>query len=99
MERHQLGSDIQSLTIDRFAKEGIHLQQYYVQKVCTLHIMEDHYPYQIGLARTVITDGHPLGMLFATLFIIHLRLLFYFVFRTCSICFRNIDRLQMALGV
>ena len=34
-----------------------------------------------------------------TLFIIHLRLLFYFVFRTRSICFRNIYRLQMALGV
>ena len=34
-----------------------------------------------------------------TLFIIRLRLLFYFVFRTRSICFRNIYRLQMALGV
>ena len=33
-----------------------------------------------------------------TLFIIRLRLLFYFVFRTRSICFRNIYRLQMALG-
>ena len=34
-----------------------------------------------------------------TLFIIRLRLLFYFVFRTRSICFHNIYRLQMALGV
>ena len=34
-----------------------------------------------------------------TLFIIRLRLLFYFVFRTRSICFRNIYRLQMVLGV
>ena len=34
-----------------------------------------------------------------TLFIIRLRLLFYFVFRTHSICFCNIYRLQMALGV
>ena len=34
-----------------------------------------------------------------TLFITCLRLLFYFVFRTRSICFRNIYRLQMALGV
>ena len=34
-----------------------------------------------------------------TLFIICLRLLFYFIFRTRSICFRNIYRLQMALGV
>ena len=34
-----------------------------------------------------------------TLFIIRLRLLIYFVFRTRSICFRNIYQLQMALGV
>ena len=34
-----------------------------------------------------------------TLFIIRLRLLFYFMFRTRLICFRNIYRLQMALGV
>ena len=32
-----------------------------------------------------------------TLFLTHLRLLFYFVFRTRSICFRIIYRLQMAL--
>ena len=34
-----------------------------------------------------------------TLFITRSHLLFYFVFRTCSICFRTIYRLQMALGV
>ena len=34
-----------------------------------------------------------------TLFIIRLRFLFYFVFRTRSTCFRNIYQLQMVLGV
>ena len=34
-----------------------------------------------------------------TLFIIRWCLLFYFVFRTCSIFFRTIYRLQMVLGV
>ena len=34
-----------------------------------------------------------------TLFLTHSRLLFYFVFRTRSICFRSIYQLQMALGV
>ena len=59
------GSDIQTPTIDKFAKEGIRLQQYYVQRVCSptrSAIMSGRYPYHMGLARTVITDGHPFGM-------------------------------------
>ena len=42
------GSDIQTPTIDRFAKEGIRLQQYYVQRVCSparAAIMAGRYPY------------------------------------------------------
>ena len=34
-----------------------------------------------------------------TLFITHSRLLFYFMFRTCSICFHTTYRLQVVLGM
>ena len=59
------GSDIPTPTIDKFANEGIRLQQYYVQRVCSptrSAIMAGRYPYHMGLARTVISDGHPFGM-------------------------------------
>ena len=59
------GSDIQTPTIDKFANEGIRLQQYYVQRVCSptrAAIMGGRYPYHMGLAHTVITNGHPLGL-------------------------------------
>ena len=59
------GSDIPTPTIDKFANEGIHLQQYYVQRVCSptrSAIMAGRYPYHMGLARTVISDGQPFGM-------------------------------------
>ena len=59
------GSDIPTPTIDQFAEEGIRLQQYYVQRVCSptrSAIMAGRYPYHMGLDRVVISDGHPLGM-------------------------------------
>ena len=59
------GSDIPTPTIDKFAMEGIRLHQYYVQRVCSptrSAIMAGRYPYHMGLARVVISDGHPLGM-------------------------------------
>ena len=59
------GSDIPTPTIDKFAREGIRLQQYYVQRVCSptrSAIMAGRYPYHLGLARTVISNGHPFGM-------------------------------------
>ena len=59
------GSDIPTPTIDKFAKEGIRLQQYYVQRMCSptrAAIMTGRYPYHMGLARTVITNGYPFGM-------------------------------------
>ena len=59
------GSDIPTPTIDKFAREGIRLQQYYVQRVCSptrSAIMAGRYPYHMGLARTVISNGHPFGM-------------------------------------
>ena len=59
------GSDIPTPTIDKFASEGIRLQQYYVQRVCSptrSAIMAGRYPYHMGLARAVISNGHPFGM-------------------------------------
>ena len=59
------GSEIPTPTIDKFANAGIRLQQYYVQRVCSptrSAIMAGRYPYHMGLARVVISDGHPLGM-------------------------------------
>ena len=60
------GSDIPTPTIDKFANEGIRLQQYYVQRVCSptrSAIMAGRYPYHLGLASDVIHPGRPYGML------------------------------------
>jgi len=59
------GSDIKTPTIDRFANEGIRLQQYYVQRVCSptrSAIMAGRYPYHMGLGLSVISDGRDFGM-------------------------------------
>ena len=59
------GSEIPTPTIDRFAKEGIRLQQYYVQRACSptrAAIMTGRYPYHLGLARAVIMNGRPFGV-------------------------------------
>ena len=59
------GSEIKTPAIDKFANEGIRLQQYYVQRVCSptrSAIMAGRYPYHMGLAHKVIGDGHPFGM-------------------------------------
>ena len=59
------GSDIPTPAIDKFAKAGIRLQQYYVQRVCSptrAAIMAGRYPYHMGLAHTVITNGYPFGL-------------------------------------
>ena len=59
------GSDIKTPTIDKFANEGIRLQQYYVQRVCSptrSAIMSGRYPYHNGLARSVIKNGQPFGL-------------------------------------
>jgi len=61
------GSDIKTPTIDKFASEGIRLQQYYVQPVCSptrSALLAGRYPYYMGLARMVITNGHPFAMPF-----------------------------------
>ena len=59
------GSEIPTPAIDKFANEGIRLQQYYVQRVCSparAAIMAGRYPYHMGLARAVISNGHPLAL-------------------------------------
>ena len=59
------GSDIPTPTIDKLAGEGIRLQQYYVQRLCSptrSAIMTGRYPYHNGLAGGVILAGHPYGL-------------------------------------
>ena len=59
------GSEIPTPTIDKFAKDAIRLQQYYVQRVCSptrAAIMTGRYPYHLGLAKTVISNGRPFGV-------------------------------------
>ena len=49
------GSDIETPTIDKFAKEGIRQQQYYAQRVCSparsAIMAAGRYPYHMGLAQ------------------------------------------------
>ena len=59
------GSEIKTPTIDKFASEGIRLQQYYVQRLCSptrSAIMAGRYPYHMKLARENILNGFPLGL-------------------------------------
>ena len=59
------GSDIPTPNIDKLANEGIRLQQYYVQRLCSptrSAILADRYPYHMGLAAGVIRPGRPYGM-------------------------------------
>ena len=59
------GSGIPTPNIDRFADEGIRLQQYYVQRVCSpgrAAMLAGRYPYHMRLARSVISNGRPFGL-------------------------------------
>ena len=59
------GSEIPTPTIDKFAKEGIRLKQYYVQRACSptrAAIMTGRYPYHLGLSRTVISNGYAIAL-------------------------------------
>ena len=59
------GSEIPTPTIDKFANEGIRLQQYYVQRMCSVSraaILAGRYPYHMRLERTVISNGYSFGM-------------------------------------
>lgn len=59
------GSEYPTPTIDKLAEEGIRLKQYYVQPLCSPSrsaLMAGKYPYHLGLAHGVITNGHPYGL-------------------------------------
>ena len=59
------GSEIPTPTIDKFANEGIRLQQYYVHRLCSptrAAILAGRYPYHMQLERAVISNGQPFGM-------------------------------------
>lgn len=59
------GADYTTPTIDRLAKEGIRLNQYYVQPLCSPSrsaLLAGKYAYSLGLAAGVITNGHPYGL-------------------------------------
>lgn len=59
------GADYTTPTIDKLAQEGIRLKQYYVQPLCSPSrsaLMAGRYPYKLGLAHGVITNGHPYGL-------------------------------------
>ncbi len=59
------GAEYNTPNIDKFANEGIRLQQYYVQPLCSpsrSSLMAGRYAYNLGLANGVITNGHPYGL-------------------------------------
>ena len=59
------GSDINTPTIDKLASEGIRLQQYYVNRLCSptrAALMAGRYAYNMGLAHTVITNGRAFAL-------------------------------------
>ena len=59
------GSDIMTPSIDKLANQGIRLQQYYVQKLCSpsrAALMAGRYPYNLGLAHGLISNGFPIGL-------------------------------------
>lgn len=59
------GAEYSTPTIDKLANEGIRLKQYYVQPLCSPSrsaLLAGKYPYNLGLANGVITNGHPYGL-------------------------------------
>jgi arylsulfatase A-like enzyme len=59
------GSDIQTPTLDRLAAEGVRLQQFYVQSMCTptrAALMTGRYPLRYGLQTGVILSAHTYGL-------------------------------------
>ena len=59
------GADYSTPTIDSMAAEGIRLNQYYTQSLCSpsrTALLSGKYPYNLGLADSLITNGVPLGL-------------------------------------
>ena len=59
------GSDIKTPTIDKLAADGVRLEQYYVQPMCTptrACLMTGRYPFRYGLQTAVIPSSHTYGL-------------------------------------
>ena len=59
------GSDIKTPNIDRLAKEGTRLEQFYAQPMCTptrAALMTGRYPLRYGLQTAVIPSSHTYGL-------------------------------------
>ena len=59
------GSDIKTPTLDKLAKEGAELTQYYNQPMCTptrACLMTGRYPLRYGLQTAVIPSSHTYGL-------------------------------------
>ncbi len=59
------GSDIATPNIDDLAKEGVRLEQFYAQPMCTptrAALMTGRYPFRYGLQTIVIASNHTYGL-------------------------------------
>jgi arylsulfatase A-like enzyme len=59
------GSDIETPNIDRLARTGARLEQFYAQPMCTptrAALMTGRYPFRYGLQTAVILSGHTYGL-------------------------------------
>jgi arylsulfatase A-like enzyme len=59
------GSDIKTPNIDRLARTGARLEQFYAQPMCTptrAALMTGRYPFRYGLQTAVIPSGHKYGL-------------------------------------
>ena len=57
--------DFYTPSIDSFAREGMLLDAYYVNRLCSptrTSLISSRYAYNIGLAGGVITNGYPVGL-------------------------------------
>jgi len=59
------GSDIKTPNIDRLASDGVRLEQFYAQPMCTptrASLMTGRYPFRYGLQTAVIASAHTYGL-------------------------------------
>jgi len=62
------GSDIKTPNIDRLAADGVRLEQFYAQPMCTptrAALMTGRYPFRYGLQTAVIASAQTYGLAYA----------------------------------